>query len=63
MGESTTTEASKTLDIDAIYRELVRGVGHEHVNDDNVDALIRRADADGHTILAAELREWSAPCG
>ncbi|XHS77986.1 hypothetical protein ACFJGW_20030 [Burkholderiaceae bacterium UC74_6] len=48
--------------LDEIYRQLVRGLGHEHVNDDNVEALIRRADADGHTVLATELREWRAPC-
>ena len=50
-------------DVEDVYRELVRGLGHEHVNDDNVDALIRRADADGHTVLATELREWQAACG
>jgi hypothetical protein len=45
-----------------VYRLLCRGLGHEKVTDDNVDALIRRADRDGHTILATELREWQAPC-
>lgn len=59
----TATEVGKTLDIETIYRELLRGVGHEHVNDDNVAALIARADADGYMLLATELREWRAPCG
>jgi hypothetical protein len=27
-----------------------------------VFALIERADRDGHTVLAQELREWQAPC-
>jgi len=48
--------------VDEVYRQLVRGLGHELVNDDNVDALIKRAEADGHTVLAIELREWRAPC-
>ena len=26
------------------------------------DALARRAEQDGHPILATELREWKAPC-
>jgi hypothetical protein len=28
-----------------------------------VQALIQRAEADKHPVLAAELREWQAPCG
>lgn len=50
------------LSIDEIYARLTRGVGRELVNDDNVFALIERAERDRHTILATELREWQAPC-
>ncbi|MBO9689890.1 MAG: hypothetical protein J7598_25080 [Mitsuaria chitosanitabida] len=49
-------------DLDSIYGQLVKGVGHEFVTDANVDALARRAEQDGHPILATELREWKAPC-
>ncbi len=48
--------------IDHVYRLLLRGIGHEQVSDDNVDALIKRAEADGYLLLATELREWQAPC-
>lgn len=51
------------LSIDEIYARLTRGVGRELVNDDNVFALIERAERDRHTILATELREWQSPCG
>lgn len=50
-------------DIDHVYRELRKGLGHELVTDDNVQALIERAEADGHQVLAEELREWQSPCG
>ena len=49
-------------DLDSVYGQLVKGVGHEFVTEDNVDELARRAEADGHPILATELREWKAPC-
>lgn len=49
--------------IDEIYAQLTRGLAHERVNDDNVFALIERAERDGHTVLATELREWQSPCG
>jgi hypothetical protein len=55
-------EIDNDAQVDEVYRKLVRGLGHELVTDDNVHALIRRADADGHTVLATELREWQAPC-
>lgn len=58
-----TTPDVKAEDIDAVYEELVRGVGHELVNDNNVSALISRAQRDGHPVLAEELREWKASCG
>lgn len=48
--------------IDDIYARLVRGLGHELVNDANVFALIALAERDRHTVLATELREWQAPC-
>lgn len=44
-----------------IYRQLKRGLGHEHVNDDNVFALINLAVQDGHQLLEKALREWQAP--
>jgi hypothetical protein len=50
-------------DIETIYRRLIRGLGHELVNDDNVAALIKRALQDEHTVLVQELREWQMPCG
>lgn len=49
-------------DLDSVYGQLVKGVGHEFVTDRNVDELARRAEQDGHPILATELREWKAPC-
>lgn len=50
-------------EVDRVYQALRRGGGRELVTDDNVDALIRRAHAEGHPVLAEELREWQAPCG
>src|SRR5436190_23320806 len=35
-------------DIERLYRQLCRGLGHELVTDDNVQALIVRAEQDGH---------------
>jgi len=49
-------------EIEDVYRQLLKGLGHELVNEENVDALIRRAEGDGHPVLAEELREWQAPC-
>jgi hypothetical protein len=54
--------APKAQAIEDVYRQLVKGLGHEHVNDDNVFALIDRAEQDGHTMLAQQLREWQSPC-
>jgi hypothetical protein len=45
------------------YQQLVKGGGRERVNEDNVEALIRRAEQDEHRVLATELREWQAACG
>jgi hypothetical protein len=59
----TTPPQTDAGDVQSIYQALVRGVGREHVSDANVDELIRRAEADGHSMLATELREWRAPCG
>src|SRR5262245_32044466 len=50
------------LDPQDIYRQLKKGLGHEHVTDANVFALIELAEQDGHQLLAQELREWQAPC-
>lgn len=54
--------APRAQAIEEIYRQLVKGLGHEHVNDDNVFALIERAEQDGRSVLAQELREWQSPC-
>jgi hypothetical protein len=67
MSASSTTQNQRIEDerataIDDVYRQLVKGLGHELVNDGNVFALIKRAEQDGHTVLAEELREWQAPC-
>ncbi|KQV48459.1 hypothetical protein ASC95_21240 [Pelomonas sp. Root1217] len=59
----TTPANSDPADIDSVYDNLVKGVGHEHVSDSNVEELIRRADADKHPVLAAELREWRFATG
>jgi hypothetical protein len=56
------TTPTRKLAINEIYAQLVRGFGHQHVDDDNVFALIAQAERDGHQILATELREWQAPC-
>ena len=55
--------APRAQAIEDVYRQLVKGLGHEHVNDDNVEALIARAEQDGHTVLAQEMREWRSRCG
>jgi hypothetical protein len=59
---TTRTDADRAQAIEDVYRQLVKGLGHELVNDDNVFELIRRAEMDGHTVLAQELREWQSPC-
>jgi hypothetical protein len=45
-----------------IYQELKAGKGHEHVNDDNVFALIALAQRYGDPLIEQLLREWQAPC-
>ncbi len=46
-----------------IYQQLSRrGEARERVTESNVADLIKLADRDRHTILAQELREWSANC-
>ena len=59
----TTPANTDATDVDSVYQNLINGVGHEHVTDDNVEELIRRADADKHPVLAAELREWRSATG
>jgi len=54
--------APRAQEIEDIYRALTRGLGHERVTDDNVFDLIRRAEEDGRSVLAQELREWQSPC-
>ncbi|MGH6647886.1 hypothetical protein [Aquabacterium sp.] len=53
---------SATPEIQNIYRQLAKGLGHELVTDDNVFALIDLAKHHGHELLARELKEWQAPC-
>lgn len=55
-------ETGHMQDVEDVYQLLLKGIGHELVTEDNVDALIRRAKGDGHPVLAEELREWRAPC-
>jgi hypothetical protein len=59
----TTPPDTDAADLDSVYQALVKGVGHELVTDANVMALIERAEAENHPVLAAELREWQAACG
>ncbi|HEY1130496.1 MAG TPA: hypothetical protein VGF12_13930 [Roseateles sp.] len=59
----TTPADTDAADIDSVYQALLQGVGHELVTESNVDELISRAEAGQHPVLAAELREWRAPCG
>lgn len=61
---TTATPAStgEAKSLDFIYEQLVAGVGHELVTDTNADELARRAERDGHPVLATELREWKSPC-
>ncbi|AKJ29619.1 hypothetical protein [Caldimonas brevitalea] len=56
-------DASADNQLQEIYRQLKRGLGHEHVTDDNVFGLIELAQRDGHQLLEQELREWQSPCG
>lgn len=51
-----------TMDPREIYAQLKRGIGHQHVTDDNVDELIAMAREYGDGELEAQLREWQAPC-
>jgi hypothetical protein len=59
----TTSADTDASNIDSVYQSLLQGVGHELVTDGNVEELIRRADADRHPVLAAELREWRFATG
>ena len=55
-------DSKQTPPVDEIYRQLRKGLGHEHVTLANVDELIQRADADKQEVLAEELREYKADC-
>lgn len=59
----TTPADTDGKNVDSVYQALVQGVGHEYVTEANVEALIQRAEAGKHPVLAAELREWRSPCG
>ena len=50
-------------DVEAVYRDLVKGVGREKVTEANAAQLIQLAERDKHTVLAEELREWAMGCG
>jgi hypothetical protein len=45
-----------------IYRKLEGGLGHELVDDSNVDQLIQMAHQKGNATMEAILREWRADC-
>ena len=59
----TTPAGIDPNDLDAVYQALLQGVGHELVTEANVESLRARAEAEGHPVLADELREWRAACG
>lgn len=59
----TTSAHTDAQDVDSVYQALLQGLGREYVTDANVEPLIRRAEADHHPVLAAELREWRSACG
>lgn len=48
--------------VELVFEKLEQGLGHELVNDGNVDALIEMAQRAGHRVLEQELREWKASC-
>lgn len=50
-------------DLQDIYRQLEKGVGHELVNDENVEGLIQLARQHGNTLLETTLNEWRSSCG
>ncbi len=56
----TTAESARAQAIEDVYQQLLKGIGHEHVTEHNVFALIKRAEQDGHPVLVEELREWRA---
>lgn len=62
MTDSSSTTALQG-DVEAIYRQLRKGLGHELVTDANVFALIDIARQRGDSLLEQELREWQSPCG
>ncbi|HEU4458831.1 MAG TPA: hypothetical protein VFR90_06885 [Methylibium sp.] len=59
----TAATSSREEQIDAVYRDLHRGLGRDRVTDDNVEALIARAREHGDAQLELLLREWRSPCG
>lgn len=48
----------RTPDLEDIYRQLLGGVGHQWVTDDNVTPLIEMAASRGDRLIEVELREW-----
>lgn len=55
--------APDEAELDAIDRDLQRGLGRERVTDANVEALIARAKRRGDAQTELLLREWRSPCG
>ncbi len=49
----TTPAGTDPSNLDSVYENLVHGVGHEHVTEENVGELIRRAEAGHHPVLPA----------
>jgi|GEM_PF-6918596 len=59
---SSQTQQAARPSNEEIMRLLARGLGHEHVTDENVGELIELAKATGHPVVEEELREWKSAC-
>ncbi|MGE5450694.1 MAG: hypothetical protein ACM3VZ_02465 [Acidobacteriota bacterium] len=58
----TTQTMQETPTLQEIYAALEKGLGHQWVHDDNVQALIQMAVERKNGVIEATLREWQAPC-
>lgn len=58
-----TQEAHTPHGLQEIYSKLEGGLGHELVNDGNVEELIQMAARKGNATIETILREWRADCG
>ena len=61
--DKTPVSASSDHSITEIFQALKKGLGHDRVNDGNVDALIAMAAEEGDPQTELLLREWRSPCG